>query len=109
MPWPIRLKWWHWDLLGPYPFDWRIFQGVTENDYPDQLVQVGFPGVYCCRVVLAVIRDNPAAFIFSYDGETELPEREFWFGFIRLEAVRAFKIRSAYAGLPARYTLLFLR
>jgi len=106
---PIRLKWFHWELLGPLPFDWRIFSGTTGNDFQDSLIPVGFDGDYSSRAVLANIREAPAQIIFSNDGETENDMREFHYGFIRLEAIRGFKIRSAYVGIPSRYQLMFLR
>lgn len=106
---PIRLKWFHWELLGPLPFDWRIFSGTTGDNFQDSLVSVGFDHDYSSRAVLAHIREAPAQIIFSNDGETENDMREFQYGFIRLEAIRGFKIRSAYVGIPSRYQFMFLR
>lgn len=105
---PIRLKWWHWELLGPIPFDWRIFSGTTEDDFGSMFL-AGFDHDYSSRAVVANIREAPAEIIFSHDGETEMEVRQFDTGFIRLEALRGFKIRSAYLGIPSRYQIMFLR
>lgn len=106
---PIRLKWWHWELLGPLPFDWRIFSGTTGNDFQSSFIPVGFDHDYCCRMLFAHIREAPAEIIFSYDGVTDSPVREFQYGFVKIEAIKGFKIRSAYAGIPSRYQFMFLR
>lgn len=99
------LKYWHWDLLGPIPFDYEVYSGTAEDNFPDSPVIYPF----MCRLILATIRDAPAMISFTYDGETDQPERRFEIGFTRLEAARGFKIRNAEPGRACRYQVIPMR
>lgn len=100
-----RLEYWHWDLLGPIPFDYEVFSGTAEDDYPDDIV----PFPFMSRLIVVTLRDAPAMIRFSYDGENDQPERRFEIGFARLEGARGFKIRNAEAGRACRYQVIPMR
>ena len=101
----VRLTYWDWDLLGPVPFVYDVFAGFAEDEYPEDFVMFPFDP-FPCRLVIGTIRDGPALLIFTYDGETEQPERRFDLGFARLEACRGFKIKNAEPGRICRYQMI---
>jgi len=98
---------WHWDLLGPIPFSYKVFSGEATDDYAADFQDIDLP-YGMTRLIVCTIRDNPAKLIFTFDGVNALPEREFSIGFARLEAVRGFKVKNAIPGLTSRYQLCFM-
>lgn len=98
----IRLNYWHWDLLGPVPFQYRVFSGLANDNYPNDFIEFGFMS----RLIFCTIRENPGTLILTYDGVTEQPEREFTLSFIRLEACVGFKIKNAQPGFPCNYQII---
>lgn len=98
----VRLQNWSWDLLGPIPFDYEVYTGLGEDDYPDNFTMFGFMS----RLIFCTIRDAPGEIIFTYDGVTEQPARRFDLSFQRLEAAVGFKIRTADPGIPCRYQVV---
>lgn len=106
-PPPLRLQYWHWDLLGPIPFTYKVFRGEAADDYAAAFQEIDLP-YGMTRLIVCTIRDNPARLIFTYDGINELPEREFSIGFARVEAVVGFKVKNAIPGMTARYQLCFM-
>ncbi len=101
----LRLKYWHWEALGPIPFDYDVFSGYAEDDYPDDFTAFPFQS----RLIIATIRHAPAYIRFTYDGITEQPERRFDIGFARIEAARGFKIRNADPGIRSEYQIIPMR
>lgn len=106
-PPPLRLMYWHWDLLGNVPFTYKVFSGEATDNYAADFQEIDLP-YGMTRLIVCTIRDNPATLIFTYDGVNELPEREFSIGFARVEAVVGFKVRNARPGMTARYQLCFM-
>lgn len=106
-PPPLRLKPWEYDLLGPVPFEYKIFKGwATDNyavDFQEIDLSYGTP-----RLIFCTIREHAAKFTFTYDGTTSSREREFSIGFARLEGVVAFKVKNATPGLTSWYQLCFM-
>lgn len=100
-----RLEYWHWDLMGPTTFWYDVYRGLAEDSYPADFVLFPFEP-HMSRLIIATIRDAPAYIIFTYDGETEQPERRFDLGFARLEAIRGFKIKNAEPGRVCRYQMI---
>ena len=98
-------KWFHWDLLGPTPYDYEVHSGEARDTYSDAFILTRFQ----TRAVLCTVTDNPAYLVFTYDGATALPERFFDTGFTRVESIRGFKIRNAMPGQVARYQVVALR
>ncbi len=101
----LRLEYWHWDLLGPIPFQYENYKGYAEDDYPDDFQLFPFQS----RLIIATIRDAPAYLRLTYDGITEQPERRFDIGFARIEAARGFKIRNAEPGRACTYQMIPMR
>jgi len=103
--WPNRLKWWMWEKLGPKPYEYRVFSGLANDDYPDEWTSIDFN----TRVMYGIVKENNAMLKFQYRQSFEPQERQFYLGFILLECVSGFKIKNAVPGLPAKYEIAFLR
>jgi hypothetical protein len=95
-----RLAWFHWDLLGPVPYDYRVYAGYADDEFSDY---VYLP--FMSRLVLCSIHENDAILQFMYNEATECPKRLFEIGFERVEAVIAFRIKNAVPGNVARYQI----
>lgn len=95
-----RLAWFHWDLLGPVPYDYRVYEGYASDTFGDYI-----PIPYMSRMIVCNIRENDAILQFMYNEAAECPERLFELGFARVEAVIAFRIRNAIPGSPAYYQI----
>lgn len=103
--WPNRLKWWMWDKLGPKPYEYVVFSGLAGDDYQDEWTSIDFN----TRVMYGTVRENNAIIKFQYRNTFEPQERQFYLGFVLLECVSGFKIKNAVQGLPAQYTIAFMR
>jgi len=101
----IRLKYWHWDLLGSIPYFYEVYWGYTEEEYPDGYTLFPFES----RLIMATIRDAPLYCTFTYDGFEPQPERRFGLGFARVEAAKGFMVRNAEPGIPSQYQFMVFR
>ena len=97
-----KLEIWGYDMLGPVPFDYRVYRGYAEDAYPADFVTLPFQS----RMIAATISEAPADLIISYDGITAEPERRFDTGFGRLEAAKAFMIKNHVPGNISHYQLI---
>ena len=101
----VRIREWEWDLLGPVTFEYGVFAGFPDDDYPANFTMFGFQ----TRLIMAMVRDAAVNIILTYDGITEQPERRFELGFGNMEAAVGFKVRNAEAGIQGSYQLLPMR
>jgi hypothetical protein len=102
----LSLQQWQTFLLEQFAFDYAVFAGITADDYPDDFTMFNLERGYKSRIIMAIFHDNPCDLIFTYDGVTEQPAREFSQGFIKFESAIGFKIKSATPGMPCQYQIV---
>lgn len=89
------------EMLTIPTYQYVVFSGDAPAAYPAELTAIGFE-----TRMLVISVDGRVVIQFSFDGTALQEEQEFRGPFRVVQAIRAFRARSAIEGLPAWYQLV---
>ena len=86
-----------------YPtYRYAVFSGDAPDEYPEDLIQVGFMS----RMVLITLSNAPIDIQVSYDGTTIIAEEVLRKSHRDVKAIQAFRVRNVLPGWVAWYQLV---